>query len=297
MKRRIEILLLIFSALLLAGCDRPPIRQEKMEDILFDVYRTDAYIAVENVSMSPEMRVKLYDSVFEKHGITKQEFDEALDWYAHHTKEWKLIHNNLVTRSEEYQKRVESYEFTPKAKPIVQDSIDTFDLWAPRNKWKWVVEDGEIDRVQTDFTLDDRNYFVGAKSLIFTMKMRCWGDDGKDSVTTMMVLRYSKGADDTLRYKAPADSVERIYTLTKRIPTTTSVSMVRVQEIDTVGTLQGVVVSNAHLYYTYNKHKKSIREVEKVRLRELRRELRGGKREPVADPFVIRNSLMPKNKK
>lgn len=290
-------MLLAFSVLLFAGCDRPPIRQEKMEDILFDVYRTDAYIAVENVSMPPEKRVKLYDSVFEKHGVTKQEFDEALDWYAHHISKWKLIHNNLVTRSEEYQKRVENYEFTPQAKPLVQDSIDTFDLWAPKNNWKWVEGEDKIDRLQTDFTLDDRKYFVGATSLIFTMKMRCWSGEGKDSVTTMMVVRYSKGADDTLRYKAPADSVERVYTLKKRIPTTTSVSMVRVREIDTVETLQGVVVNNAHLYYTYNKHKKSIREIEKAQLQNLRRELRGGKHRPIADPFIIRNSLKPKNGK
>ncbi len=294
MKRKIEILLLAFSVLLLVGCDRPPISQEKMEDILFDIYRTDAYIAMEDISMTPEKRVKLYDSVFEKHGITKQQFDEALDWYAHHTSDWKLIHNNLVTRSEEYQKRVENYEFTPEAKPVVQDSIDTFDLWAPKSCWKWVEANGNFDRSQSDFTLDDRKYFVGAKSLIFTMKMRCWNNIGESDVTTMMVLKYSKGANDTLRYKARADSVERIYTLTKRVPESTSVSMVRVQVIDTVGTLQGIVVNDAHLYYTYNKHGKSIREIEKVQLRELRRELRSGGK-VVADPFILRPSLKPKS--
>ena len=107
-----------------------------MEDILFDIYRMDACISVADMSMQQERRVKYYDSIFEKHGVTKEQFDEALDWYAHNTKDWMLIHENLVTRAEEYVKRVENYEFTPQTVPVVRDSIDTFDLWMPKTKWK-----------------------------------------------------------------------------------------------------------------------------------------------------------------
>lgn len=274
MKRKAEILLLLL-ALSLVGCDRAPISADKMEDILFDIYRTDAAISVGLGSVTSEQRVKLYDSIFKKYGVTKAEFDETLDWYAHHSSDWVVINNHLVERSEEYVKRVENYEFSPHVKPVAQDSIDTFDLWMPKTEWEWREGRDEIDRRQTDYTLDDRKYFIGAMCLMFRMKMRCWSDAGEDSITTMMVLHYSKGADDTLRYKAPVDSVERMYAFTKQIPENTSISVLRVLVMDTVDGLKGVNVKDVKLEYTFNKRGESIRMIDRERLRELKRELRG----------------------
>lgn len=286
MRRRVEILLMAVLSLLLAGCNKAPIDAEKMEDILFDIYRMDACISVADMSMQQERRVKYYDSIFEKHGVTKEQFDEALDWYAHNTKDWMLIHENLVTRAEEYVKRVENYEFTPQTVPVVRDSIDTFDLWMPKTKWEWRKGDGEIDRRQTDYTLDDRKYFIGAVSLGFKMNMRCWSDSAGDSVTTMMVLKYSKGANDTLRYRAPVDSADKIYRFTKVIPSGRSVSMVRVQIMDTVENLAGVNVYGVSLEYAYHKDKQSIGMVKKIELNEMRQELRGGEKLPQSAPLL-----------
>jgi len=277
MRRKIEILILFLLVFVAAGCNKAPIDPEKMEDIMFDIYRTDACISVTKPSISSEERVKLYDSIFEKYGVTKEEFDETLDWYAHNSKEWQLLHQNLVTRSEDYLKKTEEYAFSPKEKPVVQDSIDTFDLWMPKINWEWRAGKDGIDRRQTDYTLDNRKYFIGAVSIKFQMKMRCWSKNDDDSVTTMMVLKYSKGANDTLRYKAHIDSVEKIYTFTKKIPEGKSISMVHVLVMDTVDNLLGVNVNGTCLKYAYNKHKNSIRLAEKDELYDLRRELRDEK--------------------
>lgn len=250
MRRRIEILCLMIVALLATACNRAPIEPDKMEDILFDIYRTDACFVTGTRELQPEQKVKYYDSVFEKHGVTKEEFDEALDWYAHHTKEWLLIHEKLEARTAEFITKVDEYEYSPKSKPMMVDSIDTLDLWVPLTEWEWRSGDREIDRRQTDFSLDDRKYFTDAKNLKFEMKMRCWGAEN-DSVTTMMVLKYSKGNCDTLRYVAPVDSVERIYRFSKQTRGL-SVSMVRVVLMDTVEGLKGVNVADVHLKYAYN---------------------------------------------
>jgi len=287
MRRKVEILLVLTLVMLLTGCSKAPIKMDKMEDILFDIYRTDACISVERRSMPSEERVKYYDSIFKKHGVTKEEFDEALDWYAHHPRDWELVYQNLTERTEEYVKRVENYEFSPKDMPDEQSNIDSIDLWMPKNHWKWRADDGKIDRRQTDFTLDDRKFFLGAQQVRFCMNMRCWSDNAADSVTTMMVLRYSKGATDTLRYKAPVDSAERIYTMTKKIPDGRGVSMVRVQIIDTVVSPQGIDVSNVSLKYTFDAKNNKMPGVQRNQLYEMQRELRDEKSEnPSSFPLL-----------
>lgn len=280
MVRRIEILLLLTVALLASGCKKAPISPDKMEDILFDIYRTDACISIGARDISTETKVKYYDSVFEKHGVTKEEFDEALDWYAHHTQEWLMIHERLEARTDEFVAKVDDYEFSPSERPGAQDSIDTLDLWVPKVSWEWREGDGEIDRRQTDYTWDNRKYFIGARNLRFEMRMRCWNGVKGDSVTSMMVLRYSKGENDTLRYVAPVDSVERIYRFNK-MTRGKSVSMVRVMIMDTVDGLKGVNVKGARLNYAYNNREKSIEEVDEEELRILRREVRTGRSAPV----------------
>jgi len=273
MRRRIEILTLLVVALSMTCCNRAPIDSEKMEDILFDIYRTDATVNVMHRNMSAEERVKYYDSIFEKHGVTKEEFDEALDWYAHHSKEWQLIHHNLIERTETFAARVEDYEFTPNEKPGVQTTIDTMDLWCPRGRWSWHEGDGDLDRRQVDFDLDNRKFFIGAMSIHFGMHMRCWTGDTTDSVTTTMVIAYTKGDNDTLRYVAPADSVERIYCFTKVLKERT-VSTLSVHLMDTVDNLKCVDVSRVYLKYPYDNTKKSMDRVYKQVLRDMKNELR-----------------------
>ena len=253
-----------------------------MEDILFDIYRTDASLNVMHRTLSAEEKVKYYDSIFKKHNITKEEFEEALDWYAHHTKEWQLIHHNLIERTEEFATRVEDYEFTPDEKPGARSTIDTFDLWCPKVSWKWREGDGKLDREQIDFVLDNRKFFIGARSIHFGMHMRCWTSDSTDHVTTMMVITYSKGKNDTLSYVAPADSVERNYRFVMDVKNR-SVSTLSVSLMDTVDNLKGVNVDKVYLKYSYDNTKKSIDRPFQQVLRKMRDELRNndGKRTPV----------------
>lgn len=273
MKVKLEILSLILLIGMFTGCKRAPIDSETMEDILFDMYRTDACISVMHSLMPAEERVRYYDSLFEKYDVTKDEFDEALDWYAHHPKDWQLIHRNLVERTEDFAARVENYEFSPKDKPVVVDSIDTLDLWAPKTRWMWKKGDGDMDRRQVDFDLDNRKFFIGALSLHFGMKMRCWSSDSTDSVTTTMIIRYSKGKNDTLRYVAPIDSVERNYIFVERMKGRL-VSAVDIHLMDTIDSLQGVNVSNVHLKYAYSNKQEAISDINRRVLKELKTNLR-----------------------
>ena len=70
-----------------------------MEDVLFDIHIADALISDNYRDFSNEERTrKLYASVFEKHGITQEQFDSSLVWYGRNLDKYLTIYDNLDKR-------------------------------------------------------------------------------------------------------------------------------------------------------------------------------------------------------
>ena len=69
---------------------------EKMEAILYD-YHLTASMTTMYASVSYKEKL-MYTYVYDKHGVTKEEFDSSLVWYNRYPKHIKEIYANLETR-------------------------------------------------------------------------------------------------------------------------------------------------------------------------------------------------------
>lgn len=99
LKQRIFISALLF-ALLLSACGKSKVLSEKqMEDVLFDIHIADAVISDNYRDFTNEANKReLYTSVFEKHGITQEQFDTSLVWYGRNLDKYLTIYSNLNKR-------------------------------------------------------------------------------------------------------------------------------------------------------------------------------------------------------
>ena len=125
--KRLSYLLLIL--LLAAGCKKSPVLGEReMEALLYDLHIADAIMdkKLQSGTISDSLRNSMYASVFEKHHVTKAQFDTSAAWYGRHLKQYLAIYNRLNTRFIEerdvYLAQAESSIPVPET-----DSVDIWD--------------------------------------------------------------------------------------------------------------------------------------------------------------------------
>ena len=98
----LHISLLLTIVTTLVSCDRTPsgvMSVNKMADLIADLQIADAYIdshISEFNSDSSKQVIK--QSVFKKHGITQQDYDSSLVWYAHNMEDYMRAYNQAIEK-------------------------------------------------------------------------------------------------------------------------------------------------------------------------------------------------------
>ena len=94
----ISTLLLLVLALL--ACDRTPrgvLSVNKMADLIVDLKLAEAYIEAHNRDFdSDSSKQVIKQSIFKKHGITQQDYDSSLVWYAHNMEDYTKAYDKAV---------------------------------------------------------------------------------------------------------------------------------------------------------------------------------------------------------
>ncbi len=72
---------------------------DKMEDVLYDIHRTDGIMYVQGYEHGQyDKKGKYYQVVLTKHGITQAQFDSSLVWYTDHPKRFDKIYPKVIER-------------------------------------------------------------------------------------------------------------------------------------------------------------------------------------------------------
>ena len=83
----LHISLLLAIGLAMVSCDRTPggvIGVNKMADLIVDLQLAEAYIESHTADFEDDSsKLVIKQSIFKKHGITQQDYDSSLVWYAH----------------------------------------------------------------------------------------------------------------------------------------------------------------------------------------------------------------------
>lgn len=113
-----NILAILFSIFLLVSCtkketiktDNPLINDvNTMAQLLFDIHLAEA---LENEKIVTDKNSKiLYTKVFEKHGITTNQFDSAITYYTEHNSKYLEVYGKVTNRLNKYIKYTEQAFF------------------------------------------------------------------------------------------------------------------------------------------------------------------------------------------
>lgn len=251
-------LLLAVVAAVASGCVRRVLSQKDMTDVLFDVHLAEATIKIVNPRYECIEYQEYYNSVFEKHGITKADFDRSLEWYAHHPEKLSIIYDSLKVRADEFQKRVEAYEFHPDEKPTHADSIGTFDLWHwQREQRLEATARRAISLDSLHFEINDTDYFARANEIDFHLRMRALSADTAE-YCTRLIFCYNDSLADTLSHRSFADTLTRRFHFYKLLPDTVDVQRMKIELIDFVGSISRVEIDSVELIRVFNKFSSPI---------------------------------------
>ena len=102
------LLSLCFAAIMLVAChsDKLPngiLDQQQMTSFLREAYLLEGYCAIETRynfdSLTPNM-IYAYDDILAAQGITREQVEASLAYYARHPEEYKAIHEAVAAELE-----------------------------------------------------------------------------------------------------------------------------------------------------------------------------------------------------
>jgi hypothetical protein len=99
-----KFVLLLTSLLVFNACndETPPLPPDKLEAILMDLHFAEGYSMMVTDSMhylrekNKDTLAVFYNDVFKHHGISKEKFMEAMNWYKKHPAELDSVYNSML---------------------------------------------------------------------------------------------------------------------------------------------------------------------------------------------------------
>ncbi len=102
-------ILLLLIAVGLSACDKAPdgiIKESKMEDLLVDLYKAEAYIENHPEEFNTDSsKLVLKQAVYNKYHITQADYDTSLVWYAHNIETYDKVYHEVINRLTDEQKK------------------------------------------------------------------------------------------------------------------------------------------------------------------------------------------------
>ena len=96
----LHISLLLIIIVVLMSCDRTPggvLSMNDMADLIVDLQMAEAYIESHPGDFTDDSsKLVIKQSVFKKHGITQQDYDSSLVWYAHNMEDYTRAYDKAV---------------------------------------------------------------------------------------------------------------------------------------------------------------------------------------------------------
>ena len=101
----LQISFLLAITLALLSCGRTPngvLSVNEMADLIVDLQLADAYIDSHSMEYeSDSSMLVMKQSIFKKHGITQEDYDSSLVWYAHNMEDYNKAYDKAVNKLKE----------------------------------------------------------------------------------------------------------------------------------------------------------------------------------------------------
>lgn len=128
------------------------IQPDAMENLLYDYHL--ASTMVNDLPYTESYKKNAYlDYVFQKHHVTKAEFDSSMVWYTRNSKELATIYQNLQQRYEALEKQMKVQTTQRGGQVAVSISGDTVNIWQDRSLY-WLSTSPLTNKIAFDLKAD-----------------------------------------------------------------------------------------------------------------------------------------------
>ena len=190
----LKVLLIIILVVCTLSCDNSSdkvVSKSKMEQVLYDYHLAQALVST--LSEEERYKAEMYiESVYDKNGITREEFDSSMVYYNRHADELKDIYNNLHDRfaviNEKLQLQTGNNEMM-----TFSENGDTTNIWG--GKKLIVLHNKEILNKEM-FTIKADTSFHKGDRFIFKANTRFVNTEKRSRnyrLTMCLTVNYSDG--------------------------------------------------------------------------------------------------------
>lgn len=194
-------ILCIVLACAAASCNkRMPdevIDEEKMEDLLIDIHKSEAFIEGDYAYYNTMGRKdSIRNAVLAKHGVTRAEFDTSLVWYGMNIEKYIEIYKRVIERLQEEDNKTIALMHGEKTKTNkITRSGDTVDIW---NMERYHILDCNIGSNIATFSIpSDDNFREGD---MFTLRFNLSSPTGKMPLYPIKVTVAARGTNDSILF-------------------------------------------------------------------------------------------------
>lgn len=183
--------------LMCTSCHMRPfgvLSEKEMEEVLVDMHLTTAAMNIHIPMDKKAIRQKYLNTVFEKHGITREKFEKSLDWYTRNPRKFEIVYEEVEKRLEQMNTDVDNFVYHPELNPA-NDTIDTVNVWLRPTFVRCRVQN--LDSLS--FAWNDSNFCKAGDRYIWSFVMTADVDTLRQSFVKFGV-DYVDGTSDTIKH-------------------------------------------------------------------------------------------------
>lgn len=204
------VVIALFAGIFSASCSRKPkavLNQKEMENLLLDMHILEGSIRASDMDYGhEEEKAAYYKALFNKYGISKEEFDSCLSWYTKHPKQFERIYANVITRLDLLRQDVEKGKYHP---------VDSMAMSGSENLWNLPVKyifTKDSARNKLHFEIENPDLLANDMYELSFLH-RVAPSDSSLNQHVVMYVNYLNGYVDSIFSKTNNDSTLRRYTL------------------------------------------------------------------------------------
>ncbi len=217
MNKALRYIATLLLAVVFLACQKNDfhlLSKSEMVTVLTELYLTEGSFEASFVRDEQE-KLAYYNSLFEKHGTTREDFEKSAAYYAQKGKELELIYETVLDSLKAKEQLVNNHFYHPLPPEVEERTVvwDTLNLWTEASRVVWHPDSAEREN-SLPFEFSDSNFFaVGDRFVLYFLQSSARCDSLRDAYVSMFV-RYRDDVVDSVEAMLLPDERVRRYTLT-----------------------------------------------------------------------------------
>jgi len=186
-------ILLLFVLGIVTACNQRPkeiLSDDKMEGIMVDLFLFEGTANVKDIAIGDTIKMKYYNQILKKHGVTLAQYNSSLLWYVRNTKSYINLNKKIFAKLSSLQKNIKKGKYIRPIAP--NDSLDS--TFIQVTKRDYFIFQGGPDKM-AQFILKNKK-IVNGDSLQVNFMLRIEGELKDLKAFSTIIVHYNDSTKD-----------------------------------------------------------------------------------------------------